>query len=126
LGHEAAGIVESVGEGSRFSPGDHVITLFLPQCNKCRVCKDPHANACEEFVVQANGLMSDMTSRFTCRGKSIYNFLGTSTFTEYTVIRDYNLVKINPSAPMEKVCLLSCGVPTGYLFIFKLNSCDFS
>jgi S-(hydroxymethyl)glutathione dehydrogenase/alcohol dehydrogenase len=117
LGHEASGIVESVGQGvESVKSGDHVILMFLPQCKKCRVCKHDDANTCLEFVegTQARGLMADETTRFKCRGKDVLHFMGCSTFTEYTVVKEFNVAKINPKAPLEKVCILSCGIPTGY------------
>jgi S-(hydroxymethyl)glutathione dehydrogenase/alcohol dehydrogenase len=116
LGHEAAGIVESVGDGVKsVKPGDHVLTIFLPQCKKCQVCQRSDANTCFEFYAgsQARGVMDDGKSRFTCRGKPILQFMGTSAFTEYSVLKEINIAKINPKAPLEKVCILSCGVPTG-------------
>lgn len=117
LGHEAAGVVESVGENvTEFQPGDHVITLFLPHCKKCRVCKHREANCCEEFShgSQSKFLLDDGTTRFTARGQQLLQFLGVSSFSEYTVMKDINLVKINPAAALDVVCLLSCGFATGY------------
>lgn len=117
LGHEASGIVESVGEGvTSVAVGDHVITLFLPQCKKCRVCKLDDANTCLEFTsgTQSRQLMEDETTRITCKGKQLLQFLGVSSFSEYTVLKEYNLVKINPAAPLDVAALLSCGFPTGY------------
>ncbi|XP_078532191.1 alcohol dehydrogenase 1-like [Lissotriton helveticus] len=116
LGHEAAGVVESVGEGvSNVKPGDKVIPLFVPQCGECRCCKSPKTNMCMKTKVgNGTGLMDDNTSRFSCKGKDIYNFIGTSTFSEYTVVSDDSVVKIDASAPPEKVCLIGCGFSTGY------------
>jgi len=116
LGHEGSGIVESVGEGvTAFKPGDHVIPLFLPQCKNCKICKhDLDANLCLKFSGGKEGLMMDGTSRLTCRGQKLFSFLSCSTFSEYGVVADINLCKINEKAPLEKVCLLSCGVTTGY------------
>ncbi|XP_020835957.1 alcohol dehydrogenase E chain-like [Phascolarctos cinereus] len=116
LGHEAAGIVESVGdEVTSVKPGDKVIPLFTPQCRKCKVCKHPNGNLCSENnVTLPSGSLRDGTSRFTCRGKPIHHFVGTSTFSEYTVADEISVVKIDPSAPLEKVCLIGCGFSTGY------------
>ncbi|KAG7256704.1 hypothetical protein CRUP_026633 [Coryphaenoides rupestris] len=97
LGHEGAGLVESVGEGvTKFKPGDSVIPLYVPQ------------------VTQGRGLMPDNTSRFTCKGKQLFHFMGTSTFSEYTVVADISLAKVDDKAPLDKVCLLGCGISTGY------------
>lgn len=116
LGHEGAGIVESVGEGvTDFKPGDHVIPLYIPQCGECKFCKSPKTNLCGKIrTTQGKGVMPDGTSRFTCKGKTIAHFMGCSTFAEYTVVADISLAKIDNSAPFDKVCLLGCGVSTGY------------
>ena len=116
VGHEGSGIVESVGEGViAFKVGDHVIPIFLPQCKECIMCKHETANFCLQFAGQSMyGLMPDGTSRISCRGEKLHTFVGCSTFSEYSVIAEHSLAKINDKAPLEKVCLLSCGVPTGY------------
>ncbi|XP_037051021.1 alcohol dehydrogenase class-3-like [Bradysia coprophila] len=117
LGHEGAGVVESVGEGvteGEFKPGDTVIPLFLPQCKKCSVCLHKTANVCVEFMSEFNGLMADGTSRMSCRGQPLFQFVGCSTFSEYCVVSVNNLCKINPQAPLDKVCIYSCGFCTGY------------
>jgi S-(hydroxymethyl)glutathione dehydrogenase / alcohol dehydrogenase len=116
LGHEGAGIVESVGEGvTKFKVGDHVIPLYIPQCTDCKFCKNPKTNLCQKIrVTQGAGVMPDGTSRFTCKGQTVYHFMGTSTFSEYTVVAEISLCKIDEAAPLEKVCLLGCGIPTGY------------
>ncbi|XP_077133901.1 alcohol dehydrogenase 1-like isoform X1 [Ranitomeya variabilis] len=116
LGHEAAGIVESVGEGvTDLQPGDKVIPLFMPQCGKCRCCVNPDSNFCSKNDLgKYNGVLQDNTTRFTCKGKDVYNFITTSTFTEYTVVNDIAVAKIHPDAPLEKVCLIGCGFSTGY------------
>ncbi|XP_038625094.1 alcohol dehydrogenase E chain-like [Tachyglossus aculeatus] len=116
LGHEAAGIVESIGEGvTTVKPGDKVIPLFTPQCGKCRVCKHPEGNLCLKNDIEAlNGVLQDGTSRFTCRGQAIHHFLGTSTFTEFTVVDEDSVARIDAAAPLEKVCLIGCGFSTGY------------
>ncbi|XP_075879589.1 alcohol dehydrogenase 1 [Nelusetta ayraudi] len=116
LGHEGSGIVESVGPGvTEFKPGDKVIPLFISQCGKCRFCKSPKTNQCVEgWATDRHNVMSSEETRFTCRGKKVLQFLGTSTFSEYTVINQIAVAKIDPAAPLEKVCLLGCGVCTGY------------
>uniref|UniRef100_A0A3Q2W8T2 S-(hydroxymethyl)glutathione dehydrogenase n=1 Tax=Haplochromis burtoni TaxID=8153 RepID=A0A3Q2W8T2_HAPBU len=116
LGHEGAGTVESVGEGvTKFKPGDTVIPLYVPQCGECKFCKNPKTNLCQKIrVTQGQGLLPDKTSRFTCKGKQVYHFMGTSTFSEYTVVADISLAKVNEKAPLDKVCLLGCGISTGY------------
>ncbi|PIO74650.1 S-(hydroxymethyl)glutathione dehydrogenase/class III alcohol dehydrogenase [Teladorsagia circumcincta] len=116
LGHEGAGVVESVGEGVvGFQPGDHVIPLYVPQCKECEYCLNPKTNLCQKIrIPQGNGVMPNGTSRFTCKGKSLYHFMGCSTFSEYTVVADISLCKIDPNAPLDKVCLLGCGISTGY------------
>ncbi|XP_046830988.1 alcohol dehydrogenase class-3 [Vespa crabro] len=116
LGHEGSGIVESVGEGvTEFKKGDHVIPLYIPQCKECKFCKSSKTNLCSKIrATQGKGLMPDNTSRFTCKGQSIAHFMGCSTFSEYTVVSDISLAKIDSNAPLEKVCLLGCGIPTGY------------
>lgn len=116
LGHEGGGIVESVGKNvDKFAIGDHVIPLYIPQCATCKFCINPKTNLCSKIrETQGKGVLPDGTSRFTCKGKTIYQFMGTSTFTEYTVVADISLAKVNETAPLEKVCLLGCGIPTGY------------
>lgn len=116
LGHEGGGIVESVGEGVKeFQPGDHVVPLYIPQCGECKFCKSPKTNLCSKIrLTQGKGVMPDGTSRFTCKGQTIAHFMGCSTFSEYTVVADISLAKIDPTAPLDKVCLLGCGVSTGY------------
>ncbi|XP_040607661.1 alcohol dehydrogenase 1-like [Mesocricetus auratus] len=113
LGHEGAGIVESVGEGvTSVKPGDKVIPLFSPQCGKCRICKHPEKNLCTKSKV--TGTLLDGTCRFTCKGKSIHHFSNTSTFSQYTVVDEIAVAKIDGASPLEKVCLIGCGFTTGY------------
>ncbi|XP_044746378.1 alcohol dehydrogenase class-3 [Coccinella septempunctata] len=116
LGHEGSGIVESIGKGvANVSVGDHVIPLYVPQCKECKFCKSPKTNLCQKVrSTQGRGVMPNGTSRFSCNGKQLYHFMGCSTFSEYTVVADVSVAKIDVSAPLEKVCLLGCGVPTGY------------
>lgn len=116
LGHEGAGEVESVGpEVTGFSPGDKVIPLFLPQCGECDRCRSPKTNQCRKNWDNAQiGVLADGTSRISVRGQQVYQFLGVGSFSQYTVVSDTSLSKIRPDAPLEKVCLLGCGVSTGY------------
>lgn len=116
LGHEGAGIVESVGEGvTKFKEGDHVVPVYIPQCTECEYCRSPKTNLCQKIrITQGQGVMPEGTSRFTCKGKPLFHFMGTSTFTEYTVVADISLAKVNEKAPLDRVCLLGCGIPTGY------------
>lgn len=116
LGHEAAGIVESVGTGvTQFAVGDHVIPVYISQCKECVFCISPKTNICSKLLVtQRKGVMLDGTTRFSCKGKTVHQFMATSTFTEYTVVADISLTKIDPLAPLDKVCLLGCGIATGY------------
>ncbi|XP_008324787.1 alcohol dehydrogenase class-3-like [Cynoglossus semilaevis] len=116
LGHEGAGIVESVGPGvTKFSPGDKVIPLFLPQCGECKRCLSPKTNQCRKNWDKTQmGVLADGTSRISCKGQQVYQFIGVSTFCQYTVVSDISLTKIRNDAPLEKVCLLGCGVSTGY------------
>ncbi|XP_046405982.1 alcohol dehydrogenase class-3 [Ischnura elegans] len=116
LGHEGGGIVESVGEGvTSVAPGDHVIPLYIPQCGDCKFCNSPKTNLCSKIrVTQGQGLMPDGTTRFSCKGKKLFHFMGCSTFSEYTVVAEISLCKVNPTAPLNRVCLLGCGISTGY------------
>jgi len=115
LGHEGAGIVIEVGEGvTSVKPGDHVIPLYTAECGECKFCKSGKTNLCSSVrATQGKGLMPDGTTRFSYKGEPIYHYMGTSTFSEYTVVAEVSLAKINPEAPHEKVCLLGCGVTTG-------------
>ncbi|XP_074529836.1 alcohol dehydrogenase class-3-like [Halichoeres trimaculatus] len=116
LGHEAAGIVESVGPGvTKFSPGDQVIPLFLPECQECERCRSPKTNHCRKnWANMQGGVMADGTSRISFQGQQLYQFLGVSSFSQYTVVPDTSLTKIRSDAPLDKVFLLGCGVSTGY------------
>jgi S-(hydroxymethyl)glutathione dehydrogenase/alcohol dehydrogenase len=121
LGHEGAGIVIELGEGvSSLEIGDHVIPLYTPECGECKFCQSGKTNLCQRIrATQGKGLMPDGTSRFSKNGKTIYHYMGTSTFAEYTVVPEIALAKINPKAPLEKVCLLGCGVTTGIGAVLK-------
>src|SRR5690606_9816011 len=115
LGHEGAGVVVEVGEGvDSLAPGDHVIPLYTAECRECKFCKSGKTNLCQAVrATQGKGLMPDGTTRFSYEGQPIHHYMGTSTFSEYTVVPEISLAKIDPAAPMEKVCLLGCGVTTG-------------
>ena len=115
LGHEGAGIVESVGEGvTSVKPGDHVIPLYTAECGECLFCKSNKTNLCTSVrATQGKGVMPDGTTRFSYNGQPLYHYMGCSTFSEYTVVAEVSLAKINPQANPEHVCLLGCGVTTG-------------
>lgn len=116
LGHEGAGVVESVGaEVTKFEPGDKVIPLFLPQCRLCKRCLSHKTNQCRENWNNTQmGVLADGTSRISYKGQQVYQFLGVCSFSQYTVVLDCFLAKIRPDAPLDKVVLLGCGVSTGY------------
>ncbi|WP_193161677.1 S-(hydroxymethyl)glutathione dehydrogenase/class III alcohol dehydrogenase [Microbulbifer hainanensis] len=115
LGHEGGGIVESVGEGvTSVAVGDHVIPLYTPECGECKFCKSGKTNLCQKIrETQGKGLMPDGTTRFSVNGEPIYHYMGTSTFSEYTVLPEISVAKVNKDAPLEEICLLGCGVTTG-------------
>src|SRR5437588_1889412 len=115
LGHEGAGVVEQVGEGvGSLVPGDHVVTLFSPQCRECVHCLDPRTNLCLAIREQQNkGYLPDGTTRLSRDGEPIRHFMGTSTFAEYTVMPEIALAKIDPDAPLDRACLFACGLSTG-------------
>ena len=115
LGHEGGGIVMEIGAGvTSVTPGDHVIPLYTPECRQCKFCLSGKTNLCQAIrSTQGKGLMPDGTSRFSLNGKMLHHYMGTSTFSEYTVLPEIALAKINKAAPLEKVCLLGCGVTTG-------------
>ncbi|EFJ22783.1 hypothetical protein SELMODRAFT_175237 [Selaginella moellendorffii] len=117
FGHEAAGIVESIGKDVKgVQPGDHALTLFTGECKECDYCKSGKTNVCQKYGIdpERGVMVSDGKSRFlTEDGKTIYHFLGTSTFSQYTVVDQACICVVNKDAPLEKICLLSCGVTTG-------------
>ena len=115
LGHEGGGIVEEVGAGvTSVKVGDHVIPLYTAECRKCKFCLSGKTNLCQAVRgTQGKGLMPDGTTRFSHGGKPLFHYMGTSTFSEYTVVPEISLAVINKAAPLEKVCLLGCGVTTG-------------
>lgn len=115
LGHEGGGIVEQVGEGvNNLKKGDHVIPLYTPECGECKMCTSGKTNLCSKIRdTQGKGLMPDGTTRFYKDGKPIFHYMGCSTFSEYTVLPEISLAKIDKKAPLEEVCLLGCGITTG-------------
>ncbi|MGY0559041.1 S-(hydroxymethyl)glutathione dehydrogenase/class III alcohol dehydrogenase [Lysobacter sp. A421] len=115
LGHEGGGVVVEIGEGvTSVKPGDHVIPLYTAECGVCKFCTSGKTNLCSSVrATQGKGLMPDGTTRFSYNGEPIHHYMGCSTFSEYTVVAEVSLAKVNPDAPLEKVCLLGCGVTTG-------------
>ncbi len=115
LGHEGGGVVVEIGAGViSVKVGDHVIPLYTAECRQCKFCKSGKTNLCQAVrATQGRGVMPDGTSRFSKNGKPIHHYMGTSTFSEYTVVPEIALAVINKNAPLEKVCLLGCGVTTG-------------
>lgn len=115
LGHEGAGIVEEVGPGvTDLEVGDHVIPLYIPECRACKFCLSGKTNLCGKLrATQGQGLMPDGNSRFSFKGGRLFHYMGTSTFSEYTVVPEIALAKVRQDAPLDKICLLACGVTTG-------------
>ena len=115
LGHEGAGVVEVVGDGvTSVVPGDHVVTLFSPQCRECIHCRDPRTNLCLAIREQQNlGFLPDGTTRLSRDGEQIRHFMGTSTFAEYTVMPEIALARVDAEAPLDRACLFACGLSTG-------------
>jgi len=115
LGHEGAGVVEEVGPGvTTLAPGDHVIPLYIPECRNCKFCLSGKTNLCNAILAtQGKGVMPDGTSRLSHKGKTLLHYMGTSTFAECTVVPEIALAKIRTDAPLDKVCLLGCGITTG-------------
>ena len=115
LGHEGAGVVVDVGPGvTSLKKGDHVIPLYTPECRQCEYCLNPKTNLCQAIrATQGQGLMPDGTSRFKLNGKDVFHYMGTSTFSNFTVVPEIALAKIREDAPFDKVCYIGCGVTTG-------------
>ncbi len=115
LGHEGGAVVEEIGQGvTSLKPGDHVIPLYTAECGQCKFCTSGKTNLCSSVrETQGKGLMPDGTTRFSAGGKEIFHYMGTSTFSEYSVVAEVSLAKISNKAPLDKVCLLGCGVTTG-------------
>jgi S-(hydroxymethyl)glutathione dehydrogenase / alcohol dehydrogenase len=127
LGHEGAGVVVDVGPGvTTLQKGDHVIPLYTPECRQCKFCLSRKTNLCQLIRgTQGKGLMPDATSRFSMEGKPIFHYMGTSTFSNYTVAPEISLAKIRKDAPFDKVCYIGCGVTTGIgavLFTAKVEA----
>ena len=121
LGHEGGAVVEEVGQGvTSVTVGDHVIPLYTPECGECSFCRSGKTNLCQAIrATQGRGLMPDETTRFSLNGKKIYHYMGTSTFSEYTVLPEIAVAKISSIAPLDKVCLLGCGITTGIGAVFN-------
>jgi S-(hydroxymethyl)glutathione dehydrogenase/alcohol dehydrogenase len=115
LGHEGGGIVEELGPGvTSLKKGDKVIPLYIPECRKCAHCLSGRTNLCTAIEdTEWSGLMPDGTTRYSKNGKKIFHYMGTSTFAEYSVVPEIALAKVNAEAPLDKVCLLGCGITTG-------------
>ncbi|KAL4891460.1 chaperonin 10-like protein [Aspergillus ambiguus] len=116
LGHEGAGVVESIGQGvTNVSVGDHVIVLYTPECGECKFCRSGKTNLCGKIrATQGRGVMPDGTTRFRAKGKDLLHFMGTSTFSQYSVVADISVVSVTPRCPTDRSCLLGCGITTGY------------
>ncbi len=115
LGHEGAGVVVDVGRGvTSLKKGDHVIPLYTPECRQCEYCLSRKSNLCVAIrATQGKGVMPDGTSRFRAGSETVYHYMGTSTFANYTVLPEIALAKIREDAPFDKVCYIGCGVTTG-------------
>ena len=115
LGHEGAGVVVDVGKDvTSLKKGDHVIPLYTPECRQCEYCLSGKTNLCQAIrVTQGQGVMPDGSSRFSIGGKKLFHYMGTSTFSNYTVVPEIALAKIREDAPFDKVCYIGCGVTTG-------------
>ena len=115
LGHEGAGVVAEIGEGvTSVRPGDHVIPLYTPECRRCEYCTSGKTNLCQAIrETQGRGVMPDGDSRFSAGGEAIFHYMGTSTFSNYTVLPEIAVAKIREDAPFDKACYIGCGVTTG-------------
>src|SRR5262249_20638850 len=115
MGHEGgATVMEEGADVTSVKAGDHVIPLYIPACGDCKLCKSGRSNLSGAIrATQRNRVIPDGSSRFSASGKTVYHYMGTSTFSEYTVLPEIAVAKINPSAPLDKVCLLGCGITTG-------------
>jgi len=123
LGHEGGGVVESIGEGvTSVAVGDHVVPLYTAECRECKFCKSGKTNLCGSVrATQGKGVMPDGTKRFKVGDKEIFHFMGTSTFSQFTVVADVSVVKITEKAPLERACLLGCGITTAWGAVSKIQ-----
>jgi S-(hydroxymethyl)glutathione dehydrogenase / alcohol dehydrogenase len=121
LGHEGAGVVVDVGPDVKsLKKGDHVIPLYVPECRQCEYCVSQKTNLCQAIrITQGQGLMPDGSSRFSLGGKKLHHYMGTSTFSNYTVLPEISVAKIRDDAPFDKVCYIGCGVTTGIGAVIK-------
>ena len=121
MGHEGGAVVVETGAGvTSLKTGDHVIPLYIPECGQCKFCRSGRTNLCGAIrTTQGKGVMPDGSSRFSVDGKTIYHYMGTSTFSEYTVLPEIAVAKINGAAPLDRVCLLGCGITTGIGSVFN-------
>jgi len=121
LGHEGAGIVVDVGPGvTSVRKGDHVIPLYTPECRQCPSCLSRKTNLCTAIrATQGQGVMPDGTSRFSINGEKIHHYMGCSTFSNFTVLPEIAVAKVNPDAPFDKICYIGCGVTTGVGAVFN-------
>ncbi len=115
LGHEGAGIVREIGAGvTSVKVGDHVIPLYTPECRNCKTCLSRRSNLCTSIrSTQGQGLMPDSTTRFSCSGEQVFHYMGTSTFSNFTVLPEIAVAKVREDAPFDKICYIGCGVTTG-------------
>ena len=115
LGHEGAGVVVDIGKNvTSLKKGDHVIPLYTPECRQCEYCLSRKTNLCVAIrATQGRGVMPDGTSRFRAGSETVFHYMGTSTFSNFTVLPEIALAKIRPDAPFDKVCYIGCGVTTG-------------
>jgi S-(hydroxymethyl)glutathione dehydrogenase/alcohol dehydrogenase len=121
LGHEGAGVVVDVGKGvTSLKKGDHVIPLYTPECRECSYCTSGRTNLCQAIrKTQGQGVMPDGSSRFSLNGEKLFHYMGTSTFSNHTVLPEIALAKVREDAPFEKICYIGCGVTTGIGAVIK-------
>ncbi|XP_020588598.1 alcohol dehydrogenase-like 6 [Phalaenopsis equestris] len=122
FGHEASGVVESVGEGvTEFEVGDNVLTVFIGECQSCNHCVSGRSNMCQKLGLERKGVMHiDQKTRFSMKGRPVFHYCAVSSFSEYTVVHSGCAVKISKDAPMDRICLLSCGAAAGFGAVWKV------